>query len=413
MLAAPSPSSQSPASAPLGESTGPDPEAGLPLAGFLVYPSFFAGVIYNDNLYATHDDRKAALGLLFSPNLTAVDDQGLHKTTLTLNGAATVYPDYGGPSRGQPSPTNLSGAIGAEHLWRPMEDLTIDATAAYTRQYGIFGSSVAAGSSFVSSPNLTIANGYAQYSNQTNGSITVEKKFGDQWFLRGGLDAQDIEYEGGAADVVEWQSGLDDNFFLRSGIWLTPQINTFVEGGADLRRYRDGWYDSNAYRLVGGLGSNGIGLFRGEIFAGYQELFSARDTFGAVEAPAFGATIDYYPTRFLTIHARVDQSLGSAAVEGTAPVGSPVADTVQARLQADYKISEYWSASARAGYARTAWSKSSLIDDAWMFGGEISYKFWRNLDINVSYQYSEATSNKYVENNYTQNIVSMGLSYHY
>jgi len=401
------------AAADLGTPAGPNPDAGLPIGGFLVYPSIFVGVVYNDNLYATHDDRKAALGMLFSPNVTAVDDQGLHKTTLTLSGAITAFPDHTSSSNGQPSPTNVSGTIGAEHVWTPAEDLTVDVKAAFARQYGIFGSSVATNAGFISSPNVTSVSAYTQYSNQVSGSVAIEKKFNDQWFLRGGVGAQDTEYEGGSAGVAGGQSGADYNFFLRSGFWLTPQINAFVEGGADLRRYRDSWYDSNAYRVVGGLSSDEIGLFRGEIYGGYQKQFSARGNFGAVDAPAYGAAIYYYPTRYLTLAGRVDQSFGSAAAQTAAFAGSPSGDTVQTRLEADYSLSEYWNASARAGYARTTWSNSSLVESAWTFGGEINYNFWRNVALTLNYQYTSVDANRSGVTTYSQNLVSAGMTYHY
>ena len=415
--AAPGASAAPPASAAaaaLGVPTGPNPETGLPAGGFLVYPSIFAGVVYNDNLYATQDSRKAALGMIFSPNVTAVDDQGLHKTTLTLSGDAELYPDQPrAPVSGEPSPTNVTGIVGLEHVWTAAEDLTIDAKAAFTRQYGIFGSFLAAGSTWATSPTVTNVTGYTQYSNQISGAISIEKKFSDQWFLRGGVGVQDIVYEGAPLGVASAQSGSDYNGFLRTGFWLTPQVNAFVEGGGDVRRYRDSWYDSNAYRVIGGLSSDLISLFRGEVYAGYQYQTSANGTFGAVGAPAYGARIIYYPTPYLTIAASLDQAFGSAAVQTAATPGSPSGDTVQGRLQIDYGLAEYWTASARAGYARTTWSNSPLVESAWTLGGGFSYNFWRNVALTLNYQYTATSANQAGVTTYEQNLVSTGMTYHY
>jgi hypothetical protein len=414
MLAAPSPPSQSPGAAALGASTGPDPEAGLPLAGFLVYPSVFAGVIYNDNAYPTQDGRKAALGIAFAPNVTAIDDEGLHKTTLTLNADAEIYPGYTRAPPGGASPTQVSGGASIRHVWTPTQDLTIDFAAGFTRKYGLFGSLLSAGSDFVSATNAANVATYPQFSNQFSGSVSVEKKITEQWFLRGGFGAQDVEYEGVPAGVGGGRSGADYNAFLRTGVWVTPQVNAFVEGGADLRRYGDSWYDSNAYRLIGGLGSDLIGLFRGEVFAGRQQLVSAEGTFGAVEAPAYGGRIYYYPTPYLTLAASVDQSFGAAATPAT-PMGtrSPSTETVEARFQADYSLARYWTASFRAGYGRTTWSNNPLVESEWIVGGGVSYEFWRNLALTLNYQYMATSANEAGVAIYDQNIVSAGLTYHY
>jgi len=405
-------SPSSAASAALGVAAGPNPDAGVAVGGFLVYPAMFAGVVYNDNLYATQNDRKAALGLLFSPNLTAVDDQGLHKTTLTLNGDAEIYPSFSESSPSGPAPSNVSGVASVEHVWKPAEDWTVDITGAFGRQYGIFGSFVAAGSSFVSTPTLGVVTGYRQYSNQFNGSLSVEKKF-DQWFLRGGFGVQDVQYEAAPVGVAGAQSGFDYNGFLRGGFWATPQLNVFVETGADLRQYRDSWYDADAYRVIAGLSSDLISLFRGEVYGGYQQQVSAHGRFGAVAAPAYGARIYYYPTPYFTIAASVDQTFGSAAAPTAPAARAPNSDTVQTRLQADYTLAEYWTASARAGYARTTWSSSPLIESEWTFGGGVSYTFWRNLGLGLNYQYTAVNANQAGVAAYSQNLVSAGMTYHY
>ena len=410
--AAPPASSQSAAAAALGTPTGPNPDVGLPLGGFLVYPKIFVGVIYNDNAYPL-DGRKAALGVAFAPNVTAIDDQGLHKTTLTLNADAEFYPGQTRSSSGGRSPTNVSGVASIEHVWNPTEDLTVDVTASFTRQYGIFGSILAAGSKFVSSASAGNVTAYPQFSNQISGTISVEKKITERWFVRGGFGAQDIEYEsvptGGGG-----LNGADYNAFLRGGYWVTPQVNALVEGGADLHRYADSWYDSNAYRVVGGLSSDLISLFRGEVYGGYQRQFSNGGTFGAVGAPAYGAKIYYYPTRYLTFAASVDQSFGSAATPATPKATrSPSGDTVQSRFQADYSLAEYWTASFRAGYARTTWSNNPLEESAWTVGGGVSYDFWRNIGLTLNYQYTATAANKSGVVADNQNLVSAGMTYHY
>ena len=400
--------------ATLGAPAQSSPSAGLPVAGFLVYPSLFAGVIYNDNVYPTQDDRKATLGFAFAPRITAIDDGGLHKTTLNLSADARIFPGYAYARSSDPSPNSISGAVSLAHLWRPAEDLTVAADV------GLLGNMdctvrCSRGSNFVAAASAGGTATYPQFSNQFSGSISVEKKFSDQWFLRGGFGAQEVNYESVPPGVVGGgRSGADYNAFLRTGMWITPQINAFVEGGADFRRYRDNWYDSNAYRLIGGLSSDMIGLFRGEVFAGWQQLVSAEGTFNSVQAPAYGGKIYYYPTPYLTLAASLSELFGSAATPSL-PKGarSPSAETVDARFQADYGLAEYWTAFLRAGYARTSWSNDPLVEFSWSLGGGVSYAFWRNVSLTLNYQYTATAANQPGVAVYNQNLVSTGMTYRY
>ena len=87
-------------------------------------------------------------------------------------------------------------------------------------------------------------------------ALSVEKKINSLWFVRGGVGAADIQYEAAPTGLSSALGGMDYNGFLRTGYWVTPQFNAFVEGGADLHRYGDSWYDSNSYRIIGGLSSD-------------------------------------------------------------------------------------------------------------------------------------------------------------
>jgi hypothetical protein len=336
---------------------------------------------------------------------------------LTLNADAELYPSDTGPTSFAPSPSNISVVASVDHVWKPTQDVTVEAVAGFIRQYGLFGSLLAAGQNFVSSPTLGAVTGYQQFFDQFNGSVTVEKRFSDQWFVRGGFGASDTEYDAAPVGVAGALGGADYNAFLRTGLNVTPQIAAFVETGADLHRYGDTWYDSNAYRLIGGLSSDQIGLFKGELYAGYQKEFSADGTFGAVAAPAYGAKIYYYPTRYLTLAASVDQTFGTAAVQTPTPSGAPAGDTVEARFQADYNLAQSWTASFRAGYAQTTYSDNPLIQSEWTIGGGVSYDFWRNLALTMNYQYTATTSNETTTtttpSGYRQDLVSAGMTYRY
>src|SRR5258706_15761620 len=67
----------------------------------------------------------------------------------------------------------------------------------------------------------------------------------------------------------------------------------------------------------------------------------------------YGGRLSYYPTRYWTFVAQVDQTLGiSTTISPTLPAGIPLRAT-NAILQANYNLSRWWWIGARAGYTQS------------------------------------------------------------
>jgi hypothetical protein len=394
-----------------------DPSQGINAGGFLLYPTLFVGGIYNSNVYSTSSNPKGALGVVITPALNGIDDQGLHKTSFYFNATADLYPGLsstsGSSTLGQAYPNNIVGAVGIDHTWRPAPDVIVDGSVSYSRQDSLFGPVNTNNLSFVSTSTTVNVTPFQQTSNTAAANLSVEKEFGSGFFLRGGLGVQDLGYEPPPSGYSSTLSSLTYTGFLRAGYRITPQVVAFVEVDDNIIQYTNNWYNSNSYRVIGGLSSDLIGLFRGEVFAGFQEQYSLNDNFGSTSAPAFGASLYYYPTRYLTLGATVNDAFGSAAVENGVTPGSPSSTTVEGRFQVQYKMFEYWSANAFAGYGQTDYSNSSQRDATWTLGAGLSYDFWRNVGVAVNYQYLATNSNVASTPGYSQNMVTAGLTYRY
>lgn len=424
--------------------SGPNPEQGIPIEGWMVYPSFFVGAVFNDNVYSSPFNRRSAVGVRVRPSLEANVDNGLHKTTAYFTADAQLYPGLGAETRFYPTPTtyvaptNVTGRVGIGHIWTPLSDLSVYFTADYTRQSGLFGSNFGAGAPSVYIPGAYTVSGAQQYANQFTGSLAVEKKFSN-WFVRGTTGARYVSYDsrpssfsslfGGAASNGYAQDGLSYTASFRGGVWVTPQVYAFVEPGVDLRRYQYSISDTNGYRVVGGLGSDLISLFRGEVYGGYQGQSSVSGLIGgSISRPTYGARLFYYPTPFFTLTASVDQTLAAAAapspiaaVLGRASTGS---QNLQVRVQGDYAFSPYWTAFVRGGYGETRWTNSTRVNTAWVAGVGVSYTFWRNIAITLDYQFTHTGAsggslfdplNLFDSSawGYAQNVVSAGFTYRY
>ena len=403
------------AAIPAALASGAAPSGGIPYGSWMLYPSLFAGAVLDDNVYRTRSNRTSAAGVRLSPAFEADLDTGVHKTTIYGNLDTKIFPGYNA-SLGETA-TTISGRGGFAHAWSPTSDLVVRASADFTRQDGPFGSALLTGSqngtatSFVGAPVALNVNGFRQFTDTTTANLSVEKTFTEQTFLRVGAGVQQLIYERPPVGVATAQSGNDYNGFVRGGFWVTPQVNAFVEVGGDLRRYDgNGLYDANGYRVVGGLSTDMVRLFKGEIYGGYQVQYSVFDVFAPQSAPTFGAKVTYYPTQYLNIAASFDDSFGSVA---PVTVGYVSTRVMQARLQADYSLYEFWKASVRGGYARTTYINSPTLAQAWLGGAGLSYSFWRNYAMTLDYQYTRSESNGVGALTYSDNTVTAGVTYHY
>ncbi|MGO4340033.1 outer membrane beta-barrel protein, partial [Labrys sp. KB_33_2] len=163
-------------------------------------------------------------------------------------------------------------------------------------------------------------------------------------------------------------NGTDYYVALRATTMLTPQIYAFIEGGADFHRYDKNVKGDSVYHMTTGLGSELIRLVRGEVYVGYQTRSGSRRISGSSNQPAFGGRITYYPTQYITIAASADQSLSFSQTPVLLPSGngsvsqamqSASGRTFQSRIQADYALSQLWSAYVQAGYGQTRYNAIS------------------------------------------------------
>ena len=177
-----------------GRGGGATPENGIPLAGWMFYPSLFAGAVFNDNVYATPTDRRAATGVRLRPSFTAELDNGIHKTSVYGTVDAQFYPGVNGTATHR-SPSNVSALAGLSHLWEPTSDLQIRFAAGYSRQNGLFGSNFGAGAPITPSPSVTSVAGSQQFSNQFNGTVSVEKEMASRTFVRATAGATYVTYD--------------------------------------------------------------------------------------------------------------------------------------------------------------------------------------------------------------------------
>lgn len=373
---------------------------GLPVGGWMLYPTLFSGVAFNDNVFQTGTNRTADFAWRTSPSLTAVLNTGINKLTLYGSADAYVY-------EREHDANTINGRVGLLDVWEAQRDLIFRFSGDASRQTDLTnGGQIIAGTVF--SPIH-----YEQYES----TASVMKGF-DRFFVGAGGTFLNTTFENPAtvSGIFPSQAYRDYNAATlsgRAGYWVGPTIYSYAEATGNTQDYyNSSLYDSNGYRVVGGLGADHLSLFKGEIYAGYQEQFYHPTLSNDIGGGVFGGKVYWYPTQFLTFSAKVDESLGTATyVSPTDPIGSSTKVT-SADLKADYAMSTVWSATAHLDYANTLYVGASRIDNAWAVGATLNYKIWGNFLATLDYQLARLDSNS-PGASFTQNIVSLGLTYKY
>ena len=383
--------------------------AALPVGDWLLYPTVFFGATYDSNVRQTSTTTTSSWGARLVPSILAERNDGIHKTSLYGMMDGRFYSDNGNGSSGD----TIAARTGVIEQYRPMIDLVVNAQFDYTRQRDLF-------STFGIDHSVTTLNptaiGLAPTANplpynQFSGAVSVQKTF-DRAFVNVGGSVVDISFDTDPLIAAPSPNGTTYTGFARGGFWFTPFLYAYGEGSFDQRNYAIDQFNSNGYRTTAGIGTDQIGLFRGEVYAGYQSERHDFAALGTVNGGVFGGRVYYYPTRELTISAAVDESLGVSLLETVPGAFGTNTRATSALVQATYALAREWAASGRFGYIRTEYPGTIRTDDAWTGGGTVTYSVWQNFGLTFDYQHVALSSNVPLQS-FTRDVVTVGGTYRY
>ena len=374
-------------------------EKSFQIGSWVVQGGVNAGAVYNDNLFGTENNKVSSWGFGVAPAFVAEHSTGVMKTTVY---GALNADFYEATSKAD----TVTGRGGVVNLWEVQRDLSIRAQLDYYR--GVYypggNASSIAGQNVYSDPE-----GYNQYF----GSVGVHKDFGQMFADFGGsISRTDYSNPSAAQGVVLNLTSPDGTIYSvagRLGYNISPSIYVFVDPRVNWWSYQDSAYDSTGYRVVGGVGTDRIGLFRGELYAGYQVQDFGSSSFGDVDMPVYGGAVSWFPTRMLTFKLTADQTIAVSSPSllfntgNLAVFDSYVTKNTNVNLTGTYEISRQWLTKAGLSYTHSDYVDDPRVDNIWSATAGVTYMMVNNWGIDFSYSYNDLDSN-IVNNSYTQNI---------
>ncbi|MEI2735568.1 MAG: outer membrane beta-barrel protein [Rhodoblastus sp.] len=375
---------------------------GVPVENWMLYPTIIAGASFDDNLVWSRTNRIAAGGIRLAPDLVAIRDFGGSRTTLFGSADARVYPGVGRAD-------TVSARAGVEHVWTPTQDLTIKGKLEYNH------TALAISSNFVVNNSVVSTIASPLIDDRVKGTVAVQKTFG-RMFVGLSVDAAATGYHAFETSTgwasQNYRNSRVETATVRIGAWVTPAIYAFGEASGNARDYASASYASRGYRAVAGLGSDRISLFRGEVYAGFQQQFYQNYLIGTGSSPVVGGQLYWYPTRWITVRAAVDQTFTDSSLPTPGNPGGYPSKTTTARLSAVFKPTKDFTASWRASYEHTTYLASTRRDDGWRTGVDFGYQLTQSVELLAAYEFSKVFSTD-AYGGYTRNSASVGMKYRY
>ena len=411
---------------------------GVAAGPWYLFPSIFVGGVYDSNISqaAQGTPVESGWGVRAVPRLTGFYDGGIHKTTVYGVFDGEYFPDS------NVGASTLAASVGFGHVYEAMRDLIFNFYGNYTRERDVFNSALnfnngAIGPSGAPPANIPlIINPFGNTPsvnpipfNQFTLGSGVTKTFGPGFAsvtATGYYIAYDQQPDNIPQPFQTSLNGADVWVTGRLGYHVIPALYVFAEGDGIFQRFQNSVFDTNGFRVLGGLGSDDPNsLFRGEVYGGYQaqQLVSANEVALSLPAglvvppentnsPVFGGRIYYYPTPYWTFVAAVDETLGvSTFLSPSVPAGAPSLVTT-AILQTTYFISRDWSVGVRGGYTRAQFYGIDELQNGWLGGASFNYAIWRNLLLTLDYQYTTVQSNV-AFSDFVANQFTAGVTYKY
>ncbi|HZP78224.1 MAG TPA: outer membrane beta-barrel protein [Pseudolabrys sp.] len=357
-------------------SVAPAPAVGFTAGAWQIFPQVTAGAFYDDNVFATNSNRQSDWGYLVRPEIGA-----------RTQGSNYVFTTQGFVEDRQytrfKSEDQVNGAVGAATVVQPDNDTQVVGRLRYVHGHEDRGTGESVFGTFdkpVAYDTLEAAGAFNKRYNRVWTSVGVAELWSHYQNPTIGGVPVDFGYRDGN---VTWVNG-------RAGYVVAPLTSVFVEVAGNDRHWQVSAFDSDGYRVVGGVllePGQGARLI-GEAYAGYMYQTYNGSTFQTVSTFTYGGLMQWLiAPQWTAVFVGRRDALESAGLTTTAPITSGVSlieSLVGARL--DYAIQPNFIVGAGASYLVDEFVGAGRTDRILSPLVSVKYLPTRNITLGFDYR---------------------------
>jgi hypothetical protein len=362
---------------------------GIRAGGFLLYPSVTVDGTYDDNIFATNDNEESDFIFTFSPRIVARSNFPRHSLDLTVESDIGRYVDntdenfvdYAADLGGQLDITRNNRLVGGafysrEHDSRDdPEDPGVDVSEE-PLEFDEYGGEL----------------GFEQDFNRFNVAVT------------GDVERRDYE-----DDTEGDRDRLLYGGRLRTGYFISPRINTFLEGSVR-REERDTSEgsdppikrDNNVYDARVGTAIDITGLLFGEVSAGWSVQDFDESDLDTEHGFVYGAGLTWNPTQLTSLTLDGDGGFEPSDV-GASKLTNRIA------LRVDHELLRNVLIGGEVGYRRDDFQDTGRVDNRFDVGPDITYLLNRYLSVGAGYTFTTRDSDD-SDREFTRNLFTLRLT---
>jgi hypothetical protein len=366
--------------------TGPEPELGIHLGGFMFYPTLDVSGRYNDNVLAVNTGAQSDFSYDVHPQFD-LESTWTHYL-LALKAQYDLH-QYDKLSSQNTSNYLLSG----EARFDIGVDSQFDATSEYDRMSELPGNT-----------NVTTNAAKPTTYFRWNSAADFKHVFNRLQVDLGGsyttLRFRNTPAVGGGT-IFEVDRDRDVSVgYFDLGYQFSPGYQIFARGTWNERDYRlvvSNFRNSSGYEAVAGLRTQITHLIDGQVYVGY--LSQDYKAFSTVAGLDYGLQLNWAVTRLSTITADISRS-----IEETDEIGASSYFATIASLGVTHALTRTVTLNANVSYTNNDYRGVTRNEDIYSASAGLDYELTPHFHVGADYRYTTRSSNV-AGTNYNQNMV--------
>jgi hypothetical protein len=354
----------------LRQSSAPVSQPVTTLGSFQLLSSLSASAMYNENISASPGAEREGFYYTLHPELRAASQWRQHRLELFAGGDGRVYQDYASDNQAN-FYTGAEGEIDIYH------DLQVLMQTRYSLHHEERGT----------------ADSLFNYRNpiqveSIDSFISVNKQFNRLWF-QFGSEVLTNSYSNIALladrglDYIDksFRSGQIYRVVNRSGYEFSGKTSIFIENYYDWRNYEAPTYNSDGYRILGGVRYGLTTFLRGELAAGWMhEGFSAIGR-SNLDTYSYRMQVQWEPTPLFNVALVGNRDLATPSEY----YGGSSRLNTEAGVRAQYSLRPDVQLNAGAGYELLDYIDRYQHDAYFRCQGSLIYQWWRHMAFSLNY----------------------------